>query len=130
MQDELRRLVDQREAMLVKAAGVGAIRYDKDKVQTSPENSFEAGMVHLVTKKLPIDKRIDFLRYEIRKRTGQIRSIRGRMGAVLYCRYVRGLKWSVICERMDTSYEAVMVLHNRALSVFFRRYLSGKVVKC
>ena len=115
MKTELSALADQREALMTQAAGIGAIRYDKDKVQTSPANTFEASIVRALEKREAIDARIDYLRREIRKRTDQIRSIGGKTGAVLYCRYVDGLTWRAICRQLNLNYNVVMVLHNRGL---------------
>ena len=123
MKSELAALAAQREALMTQVAGVGAIRYDKDKVQTSPDNTFESSIIRALEKRKPIDSRIDYLRREIKKRTGQIRTMGGKTGAVLYCRYVDGLTWRTICHRMGIKYRAAIILHNRGLIRFEQRFL-------
>lgn len=44
LRQRISRLEEEIESLLCMAAGVGAIRYDKDRVDTSPANMFEQAM--------------------------------------------------------------------------------------
>lgn len=121
MKRELNLLLARREE-LTGPAGVTAIRYDKDKVQTSPSNTFEAALVNMIDKTAADDARIRYLRSEIERRTKQIKSLRGKTGAVLYCRYVAEMTWAQTCRRLDISYRTAMKLHTRGLSRFRDMY--------
>ncbi len=44
------------EALKYQAEGVGAIRYDKDKVQTSPQNYMEIAMADAIEKEMEIEE--------------------------------------------------------------------------
>ena len=123
MKRELEAIERRREALATHASGVGAIRYDKDKVQTSPANTFELSMIDMLSKTGKTDSRARYLRHEIRRRTGQIRSMGGRMGAVLYCRYVEEMPWHVVEGRMNSTLRTLYKLHTRALAKFERMYL-------
>lgn len=121
IQAELNLLLARREE-LFSAAGVTAIRYNKDRVQTSPSNTFEAALINMIDKTAADDRRIRYLRREVEKRTKQIRQMGGRYGAVLYCRYVKEMTWAQTCQKLGLQYRSAMVVHNKALAKFDRMY--------
>lgn len=125
MRRELNLLMARREE-LTGAAGVSGIRYDKDRVQTSPGNTFESALINMLDKTGADDRRVRYLRTEIDRRTKQIKGIGGKTGAVLYCRYVAELSWAQTCHRLDVSYDTAMRLHARGLAKFRRMWpMSG-----
>lgn len=124
MKEEIRRLLARKEELASMAAGVSAIRYDREKVQTSPANTFEDRMINTISKAQQINQRITCLTREIKRRTDQIRGMRGKMRTVLYYRYVLEKSWNEICQRMGCSYKTIMQLHRRALIRFSQLYTS------
>lgn len=122
MRSELARLIDRREMMRVQAEGVGAITYDKDKVQSSPVNSFEARMVGMIEEAAALDRRIAYLKSETHHRISQIKSLGGIMGAILYCRYVSGMSYAASARYLRMTQAEAYRLHQVALRKFLKRY--------
>ena len=106
------------------AGGSAAIRYDKDRVQTSVmTDPIERAVIQLIEldEKIFIDKvRLATIRNTI------IEQIQGmddnRYINLLYKRYVKLEKFYKISEEMDYDYDYVRVLHGEALGYFEQKY--------
>ena len=111
------------EELYHEASGIKAIVYDKDRVQVSPENRFEAIMVKLDAEAAKWGKAR--LRYEaeVRKRTDMIAGMDILAYAkVLTLRYVDGKRWEEIACVTNYSFRHVTRIHGKALNAFARQY--------
>ena len=106
------------------ANGVTAIRYDKDQVQTSPENDQMANyMIRLEKAEARALKAAEdyFDFYE--KIRAQINAITPQMYSdILWCRYISGMKLFDIAEDLNFSYGYTKHLHGLALIEFGKRF--------
>lgn len=119
IQQDMERLDELKN----RAKGVTAIRYDKDKVQTSPSDRLCSDVCSIVT----LDERITV---EIDKLCDAkqliIRQIRGLKDAVyiqiLYKVYVQYKTLKVAGMEIGISYTTVLQKHRDALTVFASQY--------
>lgn len=107
------------EALRYKASGAGAIRYDKDRVQTSPQNFLEMAMCDIIkledeieADKLSIDQ-IKMDAYEIVKRM-----LDTSQRTIIDWFYLNGLDMENIAQRMYISERAAYYLRDYALESF------------
>lgn len=129
MQSLMYRCAELRD----QAAGVGAITYDKDKVQTSPENHMEKVMAELVDLEDRYAKAIAVYHAAVLTRTEQIEALDNPDHVeILRLRYIeedeRGNQLSLeeIAYRMRRSFFRVAHLHGEALQAFDRKYKVSK----
>ena len=123
--------IQQKIEMLYnEAAGIKAIVYDKDHVQTSPENRFEEMMIRIDAESRKwVRMRIRYER-EVRKRVDQISKLGNPdYSELLMLRYVdlvdgRQRSLEEIAYRMHKSYPRIKHMHGEALEAFRRKYLS------
>lgn len=123
--------IQQKIEMLYnEAAGIKAIVYDKDHVQTSPENRFEEMMIRIDAECSKwVRMRIRYER-EVRKRVNQINKLGNPdYSELLMLRYVdledgRQRSLEEIAYRMHKSYPRIKHMHGEALEAFRRKYLS------
>lgn len=123
--------IQQKIEMLYnEAAGIKAIVYDKDHVQTSPENRFEEMMIRIDAECGKwVRMRIRYER-EVRKRVNQINKLGNPdYSELLMLRYVdledgRQRSLEEIAYRMHKSYPRIKHMHGEALEAFRRKYLS------
>ena len=114
-----RKMEDLRE----QAAGLKAVAYDKDKVQSTPKNAFEETMVRLAETEAMYKKAIADHHQAVQTRTQQIGELeKPEHVKVLMLRYVDGLRYDDIAERMEYSTDWVKHLHQAALEEFERRH--------
>ena len=133
-----RRIVNsisaQIEDIRTEIAGVKGMRYDVDRVQTSPTNRMEELMVELLPdlKRLEAEYVRELVKYraELLKRFRQIAELGNpEYVEVLQLRYIEQddkghtLGWHEIAERMGWSYSKVTHLHGYALQAFAKKYL-------
>ena len=118
------------ETLYNEAAGIKAIVYDKDHVQTSPENRMEEIMIRIDAESQKwVRMRIRYER-EVRKRVDQISKLgNADYSELLMLRYVdlddgRQRSLEEIAYRMHKSYQRVRHMHGEALEAFRRKYLS------
>lgn len=116
--------LEELEYVRSMASGVTAIRYDKDQVQTSPENDQMANYMIRLEK---AEKRALKLSEEYFDQANlirdQINSITpGNYSDILYLRYVRGMRLWEIADELNYSHEWVRILHGRALNEFGKRF--------
>lgn len=112
------------------AAGVKAIVYDKDRVQTSPQNRLEEMMERVDAECEKWGRmRVRYER-EVRKRVDQISKLGNPdYSELLMLRYVdlkedgRQRSLEEIAYRMSKSYQRIRHMHGEALEAFRRKYL-------
>lgn len=123
--------IQQKIEMLYnEAVGIKAIVYDKDHVQTSPDNRFEEMMIRIDAECSKwVRMRIRYER-EVRKRVNQINKLGNPdYSELLMLRYVdledgRQRSLEEIAYRMHKSYPRIKHMHGEALEAFRRKYLS------
>ena len=127
---QLERIRENLERLHHEATGVKAIVYDKDHVQTSPENRLETMMIRIEVEGEKWAKKQAQYERELRKRIDQISKLTNPDHAqLLTLRYIdtdaRGnqLTWDVIANKMGWSYSKVTHMHGEALQEFTRRFL-------
>lgn len=107
------------ESMYAIAYGLGAIRYDKDKVQTSPENYMERAMVEIDELKADIDRlkgKINDAKIEALENIKKVSKSKHR--TILIWHYI-GLKpMSEIAHDMQRSERAVYYMRLKALEEY------------
>ncbi len=116
--------IDQAKDMRLLAESVGAIRYDKDKVQTSPTND---GMINAVSRITAADKKASdgaLQLFEVKtKIISEIIQIEDEKHMRLLClKYVHHMKLSDIADKMHFTYQYTRELHAKALEEFERTY--------
>lgn len=132
---EVDKLSTKVESLLTIAAGVQAIRYDKDKVQSSTSNKIEDNMIRVSEATEELNRSIR----ELENSINQYKRIRRRittqielMGAgegnilyseVLYRRYVLYMSFEQIAVDMGYSYQHILRIHGLALKKFQEMYL-------
>lgn len=117
---------DQIEELRHQMAGIGAIRYDKDHVQTSPVNRMELLMPRLIRMEEKYIRTLARYNAEVLKRTKQIESLDDpRYVELLTLRYIRDLTWEEIAEAMTYEVRHVYRLHGEALQAFGHKHMKG-----
>ena len=110
---------DELEALRYKASGAGAIRYDRDHVQTSPQDYLAMAMADIIE----IDKQIKEDELSIEDMKGQAYSIVRRMTKA-DCRtliewfYLNGVSMIDVAEKMHLSERSAYYLKDDALEEF------------
>ena len=111
------------EQLRVSAEGVGAIRYDKDRVQTSPEDHMSEAVAQMVELENEYEHMILAYHKSIILRTKMIDGMDDpRYVRLLMLRYVDCLRFEEIACRMAYSWQHVLRLHGEALDAFARQY--------
>ena len=123
----LERRVEELE---VKAQGVGAIRYDKDKVQTSPANQLEADAFRLIEVReeyrqvlleyaevaLTIERQVKQIEPDLYNRILHMRYIETDPGG--YQMSLRRISW-----KLHKNYNYICNQHGAALIAFAEKFL-------
>ena len=110
---------DELEALRYKASGAGAIRYDKDRVQTSPQDYLAMAMADIIE----IEKQIEEDEASIENIKGQAYTIVRQMEqpdhrAIIEWLYLNGLSMSDTAARMSMSERNAYYLKDDALECF------------
>lgn len=120
-QREIRVLTEMRENVYLSLLPP-AIRYDKDKVQVSPEDMVSERMARVCELDKEIDKRLailDLHRAEAFRKIQEIENDNGRTVLLLYYLQTKkdgkSYKWSDVAKDMSYSEENVKKIHGRAL---------------
>ena len=112
--------LEELEYIRSMATGLTAIRYDKDQVQTSPENDQLANyMIRLEKAEKRALKASEeyFKAHEVIRL--QIEIISPQLYAdVLHLRYIQGRRLYEIADELKYSYEWMRIIHGRALREF------------
>lgn len=120
---------DRIEELYHDASGLKAIVYDKDRVQTSPEDHMEQIFMRIDAEAEKYVKARARYEREVRKRVEQIAGLGGDYAEILRLRYIdtdkdgRQTSLEAIACMMHLSYWRVAHLHGEALEAFHRRYL-------
>ena len=115
------------------ASGIRAITYDRDKVQTSPENRKEDIMIKVDALTRKLTRQITKYQSEVLKREKQIAELeRAEYAQVLQMKYIDGMNLLQITLAMRDadggqrySYDHVKHMHGWALNAFQKKYLTN-----
>lgn len=110
---------DELEALRYKASGAGAVRYDKDRVQTSPQDYLAMAMADIIE----IEKQIEEDEASIENMKGQAYSIVRKMEkpehrALIEWFYLNGISMPDTADRMNMSERNAYYLKDEALESF------------
>lgn len=118
--NQIKSLVEEAEALQDKALSIGAIQPEKDRVQTSHRS--EAYFVSFIDNKIKVEKMIDAkisrlfdLKLEIRNVIEQVSDDRCKL--VLRYRYINLYSWDTIQNRLNLQEKATYSIHKKALSL-------------
>lgn len=102
----------------------GALRYDKDRVQTSPEDKLAAVSVEIETLRVEqVKRRAELARVKYRIITEVSALPKLEHSELLYLRYVNLLSLDEIAERMGYDPSHIRHMHGWALDEFERRIM-------
>lgn len=119
----LEATIRKAEELRTLAEGVGAIRYDKDRVQTSPQDHMSEAVTELVAKEDELDRLIVDYRQTILRRVRMIEGMHDpRYVQLLTLRYIDGLRFEEIAVKMMYSWKHILRLHGEALDAFADQY--------
>ena len=112
---------DELDALRYRASGAGAIRYDKDHVQTSPQDYLSMAMDDIVR----IEKEILEMEADVEKMKGSAYAIIRKLHqddhrTILEWYYLNGLSMSNTAERMNIAERTAYYLREDALESFGR----------
>lgn len=122
IRDIEKRLHNKRlelEALRYKASGAGAIRYDKDRVQTSPDDYLAKAMVDIIE----IEKQIETDEASVEKKKGKAYSIVRQISAadhriLIEWYYLNGLSMTETALKMNIAERTSYYLRDDALESF------------
>lgn len=104
-------------------AGVKAVDYSKDRVQSSPSNVQENMIAELIEKEAELDQLFVHYKYMIAKITNEILGLpMSFYSKLLYKRYVEFKRLELIAVEMNYSYDFIRHEHGKALQAFERKY--------
>lgn len=120
---QIQQDMEQLDELKNRAKGVTAIRYDKDKVQTSPSDRLCGDICSIVTLDERITKEIDKLCDAKQLIIRQIRGLRDPVYIqILYKVYVQYKTLKTAGLEIGISYTTVLQKHRDALTVFASQY--------
>lgn len=123
MRGQLRSVQRKIEELNLEAVNIGAIRYDKDRVQTSPEDHMPAMIGELVEVEAKYQRMLAKYHRAIQTRIQMIERLDNPVHVrVLMLRYCEGMTFEQIAAEMVYSYRHVLRIHGDALSSFGRKY--------
>ena len=115
--------IERLSDMKLGATSTGAIRYDKERVQTSPQNTLERQVCNYVTYEEMLNAKIDAFVDAKETIIEQIRGLhQNNYIQVLYKVYVQFKSLRTAAKEMKVSYSYVIELHQKALSCFEETY--------
>lgn len=127
---EIVSINERIETLYAEAAGIKAIIYDKDRVQTSSTNKMEELFIRIDEEAEKWVKERLKLEREIRVRTEQIKGLdKPTHVEILYWRYIKcdqngdPYPLEYIAYKMHLTYDRTRHLHGEALEAFRRKYL-------
>ena len=123
LQRRIRSKQDEIEQIKTLMEGLAAIRYDKDKVESSPTNDqMINGMIPIedISNKIARDvSEAAALADEITDRIGRVKQ--DSLEMVLREHYINGLSFEKICVNHHYEYRSIITIHGRALQEFTLR---------
>lgn len=125
LRHRIRWIKDEIDALRAEAESVRGIRYDKIRVQTSPDPDPLASYFARLEKEeqrlvATMDKYIE-IRVNIEQQLADFAP--GMYADILYLRYAEGMTLQQIADEMNYSYDYVRHAHGHALQAFERKYL-------
>lgn len=93
-----------------------AIRYDQDKVQTSPKDAVAEVMCELeglLKKRTKLQIELTAAVADVAGLIGQLKN--NRQALVMHCRYTSGMSWAKIADRVQCSERHVFRIHDDAV---------------
>lgn len=119
VEEMIRKKEQELEALRYKASGAGAIRYDKDRVQTSPQNYMEMAMMDIVE----LNKEIEEDKASIENIKGDAYAIvrmiqKADQRAIIEWFYLNGLSMEAVADKMSMSTRNAYYLRDDALESF------------
>lgn len=93
-----------------------AIRYDQDKVQTSPKDAVAEVMCELeglLKKQTKLQIELTAAVADVAGLIGQLKN--NRQALVMHCRYTSGMSWAKIADRVQCSERHVFRIHDDAV---------------
>lgn len=119
--------LEELEYIRSMASGVTAIRYDKDQIQSSPNNDQMANyMIRLEKAEARALKLSEEYFDQAILIRDQINSITpGNYSDILYLRYVQGLRLWEIADELGYSHDRIRHMHGMALVEFGKRFLES-----
>lgn len=124
-QREIKTLAEKIEELRTQAEGVKAIRYDLDRVQTTPENRQEAIIIRMVEVISKYAAAIVRYHEEVQTRQEQINGLADPVQIeILSLRYISGWTLNKIAREKHYSYEWIRHKHGAALQAFQKKYLA------
>lgn len=128
LRNMIRRTETQLEEIHTRAEGIGAIRYDKISVQSSPKNALEAFVIQMERAERTQMELIGNYYSTYATIQAQISSIEPEIyRQVLSLRYLDGLRLDRISDLLDYSDSYIRHIHGRALQAFDRKFhISGR----
>lgn len=120
----INNMIHEKEFLMNEMCGVKAVRYDLDKVQSSPDGDRMATiMAEIEEKEEEINRQIDDLCDFRLQVTRLINALQDEKHiSVLYKRYVQFQTWGQIAGDLQYTDRHVMRLHGAALDAFYKKY--------
>lgn len=117
---QIQQDLEQLEELKVRAQGVSAIRYDKDRVQTSPAGDrLCSDVCSIIGLDQKINEEIDRLYDAKQKIIREIRELKdAAMMQILFKRYVQYKNFKAVAIEMGIGYSTVLQKHRDALIKF------------
>lgn len=123
LQRRIRSKQDEIEQIKTLMEGLAAIRYDKDKVESSPTNDqMINGMIRIeeISNKIARDvSEAAALVDEITDRISRVKQ--NSLEMVLREHYINGLTFESICVNYHYEYRSIITMHGRALQEFSKQ---------
>lgn len=121
--DDALRIIAIKIERLENTAQGHAIRYDQDKVQTSPGDPV-ARIMDDVCKLLDTQKRLQIQMAEAVEETSELidRVPNKKQRLVLYCHYMQGLRWAQIAEKLHVYERHVYRLRDDGIDAILRSF--------
>jgi len=116
LEQKIRRAEIELEEFYSLIGGLTAIRYDKDRVQTSPEDVLGNNMAKLDQ----MQRTLDGLRSKVPLTLESVTALINRVEdenqkTVLYCRYVKRIKFEQIASEMGYGVDNIYCLHRKGI---------------
>lgn len=112
----IKLLNEQIERDTILAAGVGAIQYDKDRVQTTPISDRMANIVIKITETTEkLEREIHNLQLSEEEAIGYLLQLKEEHERVLSYHYLDGFSWGEINEIMHYADKYIYEIRDRAL---------------
>lgn len=111
------------EELQAESVNVGAVRYDKDRVQTSPEDRLPAQIGELIELENKYQRMIAKYHKAVQQRITMIERLDDPIHVrLLTLRYCDGMSFEKVACEMHYTYRHTVRLHGQALAAFTKKY--------